>query len=72
MTHKDTNFKTETHIWNESNSREKLIKKMIKAYNKNKSKIKGAREQPEPSQSEKRARKLADLTSRSDSWRNLQ
>lgn len=60
------------YIWNESKSREKLVRKMIKAYNKNKSKIKGRPEQPEPTKAEKRARKLADLNSRSKSWRGLQ
>lgn len=60
------------YIWNESKSREKLVRKMIKAYNKNKSKIKGRTEQPEPTKAEKRARKLADLNSRSNSWRGLQ
>ena len=60
------------YVWNESKSREKLVKKMIKAYNKNKSKIKGRPEQPEPTKAEKRARKLADLNSRSNSWRGLQ
>jgi len=60
------------YIWNESKSREKLVRKMIKAYNKNKSKIKGRPEQPEPTKAEKRARKLADLNSRSNSWRGLQ
>ena len=60
------------YVWNESKSREKLVKKMIKAYNKNKSKIKGRPEQPEPTKAEKRARKLADLNSRSKSWRGLQ
>ena len=51
------------YVWNESKSREKLVKKMIKAYNKNKSKIKGKPEQPKPTQSELRKRKLADLNS---------
>tara|TARA_X000001382_G_C3124431_1_gene164240 strand:+ start:554 stop:775 length:222 start_codon:yes stop_codon:yes gene_type:complete len=60
------------YVWNESKSREKLVRKMIKAYNKNKSKIKGRPEQPEPTKAEKRARKLADLNSRSNSWRGLQ
>jgi hypothetical protein len=60
------------YIWNESKSREKLVRKMIKAYNKNKSKIKGRTEQPEPTKAEKRARKLADLNSRSNSWKGLQ
>ena len=60
------------YVWNESKSREKLVKKMIKAYNKNKSKIKSRPEQEKPTKSEKRARKLADLNSRSYSWRGLQ
>ena len=60
------------YVWNESKSREKLVKKMIKAYNKNKSKIKGKPEQPKPTQSELRKRKLADLNSNLHSWKGLQ
>ena len=49
-----------------------LIKRMVKGYNKNRDKIKNRPEQPELSQSEKRKRKLADLNSRSNSWKGLE
>jgi hypothetical protein len=49
-----------------------LIKRMVKGYNKNKNKIASKPEQPELSQSEKRKRKLADLNSRSNSWKGLE
>jgi hypothetical protein len=49
-----------------------LIKRMVKGYNKNKKKIANKPEQPELSQSEKRKRKLADLLSRSNSWKGLE
>lgn len=56
----------------EEGNRSALIKRMIKAYNKNRYKIDGKPEQPELSQSEKRERKLADLNSRSSSWKGLE
>jgi hypothetical protein len=49
-----------------------LIKRMVKGYNKNRKKIEDKPEQPELSQSEKRKRKLADLLSRSNSWKGLE
>lgn len=49
-----------------------LIKRMVKGYNKNRKKIDNKPEQPELSQSEKRKRKLADLLSRSNSWKGLE
>jgi hypothetical protein len=49
-----------------------LITRMVKGYNKNKNKIANKPEQPELSQSEKRKRKLADLNSRSSSWKGLE
>jgi hypothetical protein len=49
-----------------------LIKRMVKGYNKNRDKIANKPEQPELSQSEKRKRKLADLNSRSNSWKGLE
>ena len=49
-----------------------LIKRMMKGYNKNRDKIANKPEQPELSQSEKRKRKLADLNSRSNSWKGLE
>jgi hypothetical protein len=52
--------------------RSDLIKRMVKGYNKNRNKIDNKPEKPELSQSEKRKRKLADLNSRSNSWRGLE
>jgi len=52
--------------------RSDLIKRMVKGYNKNRNKIDNKPEKPELSQSEKRKRKLDDLTSRSNSWRGLE
>ena len=49
-----------------------LIKRMVKGYNKSKNKIANKPKQPELSQSEKRKRKLADLNSRSNSWKGLE
>jgi hypothetical protein len=49
-----------------------LIKRMVKGYNKNRDKITNKPEQPELSQSEKRKIKLADLNSRSNSWKGLE
>lgn len=66
-----TNEEIAKYIWNESKTREKLVKRMIKAYNKNKGKIENKSSQPEPTQSELRKRKLADLNSRKSSWRGL-
>ena len=56
----------------EEEKRSDLIKRMIKGYNKNRNKIANKPEQPELSQSEKRKRKLADLNSRSNSWKGLE
>jgi hypothetical protein len=56
----------------EEEKRTDLIKRMVKGYNKNKNKIASKPEQPELSQSEKRKRKLADLNSRSNSWKGLE
>ena len=55
-----------------SEKRIDLIKRMVKGYNKNRNKIENKPEKPELSQSEKRKRKLADLNSRSNSWRGLE
>jgi hypothetical protein len=52
--------------------RSDLIRRMVKGYNKNRNKIANKPEQPELSQSEKRKRKLADLNSRSSSWKGLE
>ena len=56
----------------EEEKRTDLIKRMVKGYNKNKNKIANKPEQPELSQSEKTKRKLADLNSRSNSWKGLE
>jgi len=56
----------------EEGKRTDLIKRMVKGYNKNRNKIANKPEQPELSQSEKRKRKLADLNSRSNSWKGLE
>ena len=56
----------------EEEKKSDLIKRMVKGYNKNKNKIANKPEQPELSQSEKRKRKLADLDSRSNSWKGLE
>jgi hypothetical protein len=56
----------------EEQKRTDFIKRMIKGYNKNRDKIANKPEQPELSQSEKRKRKLADLNSRSNSWKGLE
>jgi hypothetical protein len=56
----------------EEEKKSDLIKRMVKGYNKNRSKIANKPEQPELSQSEKRKRKLADLNSRSNSWKGLE
>lgn len=56
----------------EEGKRTDLIKRMVQGYNKNRNKIANKPEQPELSQSEKRKRKLADLNSRSNSWKGLE
>jgi hypothetical protein len=52
--------------------KEDTASRMIKGYNKNKNKIDGKPEKEEPSQSELRKRKLADLLSRKRSWKGLE
>lgn len=56
----------------EEEKKSDLIKRMVKGYNKNRNKIANKPEQPELSQSEKRKRKIADLNSRSSSWKGLE
>lgn len=56
----------------EEEKKSDLIKRMVKGYNRNRNKIANKPEQPELSQSEKRKRKLADLNSRSNSWKGLE
>jgi hypothetical protein len=51
--------------------KEDTASRMITGYNKNRDKIEKRPRQPEVPQAEKRKRKLADLISRSSSWRNL-
>jgi hypothetical protein len=51
--------------------KEDAASRMITGYNKNRDKIEKRPKQPEVPQTEKRKRKLADLISRSSSWRNL-
>lgn len=54
-----------------SNKRLELIKRVVRAYNKNVEKVgKGTKGSP-LSAADKRARKLEDLLSRWSSWRNL-
>ena len=61
-----------------SERRIELIKRMVRGYNKNKTKIDQTEKQPPLSQSEKRRRKIEDLLSRSGkdgtkiSWNGLQ
>lgn len=49
-----------------------LLNRMVKGYNKNKETIEKQPNQPELSQTDKRRRKLADLMSRSSSWKGLE
>jgi hypothetical protein len=56
----------------EEENKKDLISRMVKGYNKNKDKIDGKQKQPELSQSDKRKRKIADLQSRSSSWKGLE
>lgn len=49
-----------------------LLSRMVKGYNQNKEKIEKKPNQPELSQTDKRRRKLADLMSRSSSWKGLE
>ena len=58
-------------VWNEEKKREELVRRMIRAYNKNKNKKKDRPKQSKPTQSELRKRKLEDLNSRADSWKGL-
>ena len=51
--------------------RRDLTTRMVQGYNKNRDQIKQRPKQPELSQSAQRKRKLADLISRTSSWRGL-
>ena len=65
-------FSSDIEEQEKKNKRSDLADRMIKSYNKNKSRINGNPENSEPSQSEKRRKKLSDLTSRSSSWKGLE
>jgi hypothetical protein len=56
----------------EEENKEDLISRIVKGYNRNKDKIDRKQKQPELLQSDKRKRKLADLQSRSSSWKGLE
>ena len=58
-------------VCNEEKKREELVRRMIRAYNKNKNAKKDGPEKSKPTQSELRKRKLEDLNSRADSWKGL-
>jgi hypothetical protein len=68
-------FNNDNMLYDENtkfNKRLELIKRMVRSYNKNVEKVdKGPKGAP-LSAADKRARKLADLLSRSQSWKNLQ
>ena len=51
--------------------RSDLSTRMVQGYNKNREQIEKRPKRPEVPQTEKRKRKLADLLSRSSSWRGL-
>ena len=51
--------------------RSDLSTRMVQGYNKNRDQIEKRPKRPEVPQTEKRKRKLADLLSRSSSWRGL-
>lgn len=55
----------------EEQAEESIHTRMVKGYNKNKDQIEKRPKRPEVPQTEKRKRKLADLLSRSSSWRGL-
>ena len=60
-----------TQMENQSNKRLDLIKRIVRAHNKNVEKIGKAPKTAPLSAAEKRARKLEDLLSRWNSWKNL-
>jgi len=60
-----------TQMENQSNKRLDLIKRMVRSYNKNVEKVGKGPKGPSLSAADKRARKLEDLLSRWNSWKNL-
>jgi pilus assembly protein TadC len=60
-----------TEIQSNVSEDEDIYTRMIKGYNKNRNKIENKPKQDIP-QAEKRKKKLADLLSRSSSWRGLE
>jgi len=56
---------------NKSNNRLELIKRMVRAHNRNIEQIGNAPKSRPLSAADKRARKLEDLLSRWNSWKNL-
>jgi Xaa-Pro aminopeptidase len=71
---KEQKFNNDNMLYDEnskSNKRLDLIKRMVRAHNKNVEKIGIAPKSAPLSAAEKRARKLEDLLSRWNSWKNL-
>lgn len=71
---KEQKFNNDNMLYDEntkSNNRLELIKRMVRAHNKNIEKISKAPKVAPLSAAEKRARKLEDLLSRWNSWKNL-
>ena len=60
-----------TQMESKSDKRLELIKRMVRAYNKNIEKVGNAPKSTPLSAAEKRARKLEDLLNRWYSWKNL-
>ena len=60
-----------TQMGNKSSKRLDLIKRMVKAHNKNIEKVGEAPKGTQLSAAEKRSRKIEDLLSRWYSWKNL-
>lgn len=67
----ETTIKNRT-LFDEKRRGSDIVKRMIKSYNKNRNKINDKPDQAPVAQSEKRRRKLIDLSSRSSSWAGLE
>jgi hypothetical protein len=68
-------FNNDNMLYDENSKNRKrleLIKRVMRAYNKNIDKVSGAPKDNPLSAAEKRARKLEDLVSRLSSWKNLE